>query len=380
MKSRNQILKWLALLFVIVFSTMGVGAQTSQTPTQAVCAGNEPYRIDVTADNLYSWSITTGISGTDWTISAPNAASTDILWADPVTGPQTYTVIFRETISATLCYIERTLIVTVNPRPLPPTAANQTVCSDGTAGQTLTATATAPVGSTVVWYTAATGGTVVTAPTQVGVGTITYYAESVAATGTCPSLTRTPVFLTIDPRPLPPTAANQTVCSDGTAGQTLTATATAPVGSTVVWYTAATGGTVVTAPTQVGVGTITYYAESVAATGTCPSLTRTPVVLTIDPAPVPTISGPSPICETITSNVYVTQLGMTNYVWVVSAGGTITSGGGSGDNSVTVTWNTVGAQSVSVNYNAANSCPATTPAVLPITVNPLPTTSPIWHN
>ena len=296
MKSRNQILKWLALLFVIVFSTMGVGAQTSQTPTQAVCAGNEPYRIDVTTDNLYSWSITTGISGTDWTISAPNAASTDILWADPVTGPQTYTVIFRETISATLCYIERTLIVTVNPRPLPPTAANQTVCSDGTAGQILTATATAPVGSTVVWYTAATGGTVVTAPTQVGVGTITYYAESVAATGTCPSLT------------------------------------------------------------------------------------RTPVVLTIDPAPVPTISGPSPICETITSNVYVTQLGMTNYVWVVSAGGTITSGGGSGDNSVTVTWNTVGAQSVSVNYNAANGCPATTPAVLPITVNPLPTTSPIWHN
>jgi uncharacterized protein (TIGR02145 family) len=63
---------------------------------------------------------------------------------------------------------------------------------------------------------------------------------------------------------------------------------------------------------------------------------------------------------------------MTNYQWVVSAGGTITAGGTTNSNSVTVTWNTPGAQTVSVNYHDINSCTAAAPTVYPVTVNPLP--------
>jgi hypothetical protein len=71
---------------------------------------------------------------------------------------------------------------------------------------------------------------------------------------------------------------------------------------------------------------------------------------------------------------------MTNYVWVVSAGGTITANGGSGDNTVTITWNTPGPQTVSVNYNNANGCKAVTATVKNITVNPLPSTSIMYHD
>ena len=72
---------------------------------------------------------------------------------------------------------------------------------------------------------------------------------------------------------------------------------------------------------------------------------------------------------------------MTNYVWSVSAGGTITAGGTNISNTVTVTWNTTGPQSVSVNYTVpATGCTAASPKVLSITVNPKPATTPITHN
>ena len=142
-------------------------------------------------------------------------------------------------------------------------------------------TATA-VGSSITWYTSPTGGTAVTNPIQVGVGKITYYAES--AIGICASITRTPVTLTIVGVVPNPTANNQTVCSNGTSNQTLTATA---VGNTIKWYSDLVGGVLVPNPVQVGVGTVSYYAES--SIGNCVSASRTKVTLTITATPaIPT--------------------------------------------------------------------------------------------
>ncbi|MEN9909960.1 MAG: hypothetical protein RLZZ540_3119, partial [Bacteroidota bacterium] len=64
--------------------------------------------------------------------------------------------------------------------------------------------------------------------------------------------------------------------------QTLTATATVPVGFSVVWYDAATNGNVVTNPTLNTVGTITYYAAAKNNTTLCFSTSRTAVTLTIN--------------------------------------------------------------------------------------------------
>ena len=107
-----------------------------------------------------------------------------------------------------------------------------------------------------------------------------------------------------------------------------------------------------------------------------------PVTLNIivDPLPVVALTGPSPVCVNSTGNIYSTDAGMTNYAWIVSAGGTVTAGGTATDNTVTVTWNTAASQTVSVNYTNETNCTAAVATVLNVSVNPIPATSPIWHN
>jgi hypothetical protein len=92
----------------------------------------------------------------------------------------------------------------------------------------------------------------------------------------------------------------------------------------------------------------------------------------VHPLPVPVINGSASLCVGSTGVVYSTQAGMTNYTWVVSAGGTITAGGTAVSNTVTITWNTPGAQTVSVNYLFASGCTAPSSTIYPVTVNPLP--------
>ena len=58
---------------------------------------------------------------------------------------------------------------------------------------------------------------------------------------------------------------------------------------------------------------------------------------------------------------------MSNYVWTVSSGGTLTAGG-TGYDYATVTWNNAGAQSVSVNYTNGNGCTAASATVLNFTI------------
>jgi uncharacterized protein (TIGR02145 family) len=93
----------------------------------------------------------------------------------------------------------------------------------------------------------------------------------------------------------------------------------------------------------------------------------------VNSLPVPTLIGPPSPCEGSTGNTYSTEPGNSQYQWIVSPGGTITGGGTSGTPDVTVTWNTAGSQSVSVNYHDLKGCIAASPTVYPVTVLSLPT-------
>ena len=125
-------------------------------------------------------------------------------------------------------------------------------------------------------------------------------------------------------------------------------------------------------------GTFTYDLVSVqyldSEPPTCPSnsITGTATVEVIA-HPVPVITGTTNICAETIGSMYSTQAGMSNYAWVVSSGGTITAGGTSTDNTVTVTWNTGGSHNVSVRYNNTSGCAASAPTVFPVNVYPLPT-------
>jgi hypothetical protein len=99
-------------------------------------------------------------------------------------------------------------------------------------------------------------------------------------------------------------------------------------------------------------------------------------VSTIQPTIVPAVN---PVCLGTTGAIYTTELGMTNYTWVVT-GGLVTAGGTPVHNTVTVTWIGTGPYSVSVNYENGNGCTATNPTIQNVTVTPVPVTSPIYHN
>ena len=319
-------------------------------PAAPVSGGNQT----VCEDGSPTQTLTAVATG--GTITWYNAATNGNLVAPTQVGVGTATY-YAEASDGTCSSLTRTaVILTINAAPAAPTASNQTVCSDGTLTQTLTATAT---GGTIAWYDTATNGHVVT-PTQVGVGTSTYYAES--SNESCTSLTRTAVTLTINPVPAAPVSGgNQTVCSDGSLTQTLTATAS---GGTITWYDAATNGNVIT-PTQVGVGTSAYYAQS--SDGTCASLTRTAVTLTINPLPASAIvSIAQPDCTTATGTITVTA---------PTGTGLLYSSGGGYQSSPIFTSLAAGTYNIGVRNNFGCFSATPTPAtVVPQPVVPGPAT------
>lgn len=187
----------------------------------------------------------------------------------------------------------------------PTSGGDQSECQQSPT-QTLTATATAPAGSSVVWYSASTGGSVVSSPTLNSVGSVTYYAASRDDITGCLSTTRTAVTLQIKALPDAPSGGgNQSQCAQSPV-QKLTATATVSSGS-VVWYDAATNGNIVNDPSLNSVGTVTYYAEAVGSNG-CHSLSRTGVTLTIKPTPsAPAADVTQPTCLSAGGTITVTS-------------------------------------------------------------------------
>ena len=172
--------------------------------------------------------------------------------------------------------------------------------------------------------------------------------------------------VTINPLPAAVAGIDRNVCSS--AATQLGAAAVS--GSTYIWSSTPGGFTSSVAnPSASASSTTTYKLSEIDKNG---CLNSHNVVLTVL---VPTIAGPATVCESSADNVYTTEAGMTSYVWTVSAGGTIVSGGTSSDKTATIRWNTSGNQSVKVNYTTTGGCIAPSAAVRDVKVNPLPTPS-----
>ncbi|MEI7526654.1 MAG: PKD domain-containing protein, partial [Mariniphaga sp.] len=159
---------------------------------------------------------------------------------------------------------------------------------------------------------------------------------------------------------------------------------TAPFMSGYAWQVQ--GGTIcpgVTPPNLITVnwGTVSPFWVKVnytdPATG-CQAVDFATHIVSVKPLPVPVVDPSSPTSACVettpcgTPYTYFTTPGKAPYIWTVSAGGSICSG--IGTNSITVSWNTPGAQHVSLNYTD-NGCTALLPTDYPVTVyaRPLPT-------
>jgi hypothetical protein len=250
-----------------------------------------------------------------------SAATSGSVVANPTLNSVGTATFYAEAVGSNGCHsLSRTAaILTIKGAAAAPSANGANACQQNPL-QTLTATATAPAGGSIVWYDAATAGSVVANPTLNSVGTVTFYAEAVGSNG-CHSLSRTSAVLTIKGAPAAPSVNGAVECKQNPT-QTLTATATAPSGGSIIWYTASTGGSVVANPTLNSLGTITYYAEAVGSNG-CHSFTRSSATLTIKDvptAPAVSITEPS-LCGSSTATLTVSNPTAGTYTLTQNAGG-----------------------------------------------------------
>ncbi len=196
-------------------------------------------------------------------------------------------------------------------------------------------------------------------------GNITVYGSSICGNG-APS----PGFaVTINPLPVPVITGPASPCINTSGNSYSTET-----GMTGYTWTLSAGGTITSGATTSNI-VVTWTTAgpktvSVSYTNTNGCIPATPTVYNVNVSaiPIPTIAGPAVVCASTTGVTYTTEAGMNNYQWNVAMGGTILSGAGT--NQITVSWPYAGSRSVSVNYTNPSGCSAITPTVYPVTVNP----------
>ncbi|MDV6167856.1 gliding motility-associated C-terminal domain-containing protein [Flavobacterium sp. DG1-102-2] len=210
----------------------------------------------------------------------------------------------------------------------------------------------------VVYYTSATGGTVIASNTALVSGT-TYYASYTDPVTGCDSTVRLAITVTVNSGATPTTGdATQEFCSSE--NPTVANIQVNEPG--VVWYSTATGGVPLASNTPLVNGT--YYA-SVTVDG-CESLVRLAITVVVNQGTAATLTGAASVCFG-QSVVYTTEAGNSDYIWDV-IGGTVTAGGTPTDNTVTVSWAEVGEGFVSVSYTDVNGCSGISSADLDITI------------
>jgi len=167
----------------------------------------------------------------------------------------------------------------------------------------------------VVWYSAATGGTAISATIPLTTGT--YYAALSDATTGCESSVRLSVAVSVtDPGTQTTTDTTQDFCLVN--APTFASIQTNE--ANVVWYNTATGGTPIAATTALTSGT--YYAALVDATTTCESATRLAVAVTVtDPGTPTTTDTTQDFCVVNAPTFASIQTNETNVVWYNAATG-----------------------------------------------------------
>lgn len=375
---RYRILCRSALLFFILLPSSTYAQYISGLST--ACVTDElPYALDPEPD-AYRYGPGTVLSTPeppDWEIVSGNASiSPDNFYSVVVgfTGSGTvelrvnYIVDYPET-SRTVSYVGR-IFVTVNALPSPSISGDGTACA-GSSGHVYTTEA----GMSSYSWNVSSGGTITSGQNTNSIMVTWNNAGNqqvklqVTNSNNCSAQVSKPV--TVNSLPTAAiTDGPQTSC----VGSMVTYTAQSGSGS-FNWDISPSGAGTINAGQGGDIIAIIWntpgtHTVSLSRTdNSCVSASPATRNVTVNARPVPTfIEGPTSVSCGSTGNVYATQTGMTNYIWNVSPGGTVTSGGGTSDNSVTVTWNTTGSRSVSIMYTDGNSCTTASPVVRNVTV------------
>ena len=303
----------------------------------------------------------TGSAGIiNWYLAATGGTSqgTGSPWTTP--SMSATTTFYVGTTDSTCSSTRTAVIAQINAIPTVTGFTNGTACG----GNAATVTAT-PSAGTINWYSAATGGTMLSAGTSYTTTVTTdtnFYAEAV--NNGCTSGTRTIVHVTIAPAPTVTATVDSSRCGTGTV--VLSATSSA---GTVRWYSVATGGTVLgtgnTFTTPSISATTTYYAE--AYNNPCSSLTRTIVTATVKPIPTIATTTPGSTCGAGTVILGATASAGTVNWYNAATGGTANANGTS--------WTTPVISSTTTYFVDAtfNGCTTLTRTAVIASVNSTPT-------
>jgi len=187
----------------------------------------------------------------------------------------------------------------------------------------------------------------------------------------CSAASSTVLSVNVFPLPVPLIFGDSMVCANS-----LGSLYTTESGMSNYTWTIAPGSTIISGQ---GTDSVTVNwgnagTSSISVTYTSPKGCNpvTPAIktVTINPRPVPSITGSNTVCINAGPKIYTTQPGQQNYLWNISSGDTILTG--IGTSSVTVQWTTTGNHWISVTFSSPAGCQAMMPDTLPVTVNPLP--------
>jgi large repetitive protein len=313
--------------------------------------------LTATGTNLKWYTAATGGTGSSTAIT-PSTASA---------GTTNYYVSQSLASTAGGCESPRaTIAVAINPAPTAPTLSSPLNLCEGGSSSALTAT-----GTSLKWYTVATGGTgSTTAPTPSTAtsGTTNYYVSqtSAVAAGGCEGA-RATISVVVNALPAAPTVSSPLNICEAAAGTSLTAT-----GTNLKWYTVATGGTgVATAPsiTTGTPGTTVYYVSQslAAASGGCEGA-RAAFTVNINPLPsAPIVTTPVNLCIGGASSA-LTATG-TNLKWYA-----VPTGGTGSSLAPTPSTGVLGTSYYYVSQTSSSSCEGSR-STIAVTVQPLPTVS-----
>jgi len=370
------------MLMIILMNAVETLAQTSQTLTQNVCPGTESYLVTPgnIADN-FQWSISTGTTGVNWTITTPTLSSTHVVWANP-TAPVTYRLSLTEK-NGSSCTTVVSVDVTVYPLPLNNTVTGGgSYCASGTglpvglSGSETGVNYQLQIGGINTGASVPGTGSALNFGNKTVAGTYTVVASNASAQSCSVNMTGNAIII-IDPIPtVYDVTGGGSYCSGGTgvavglSGSQVNVNYQLQLDNVNSGASVPGTGIALNFGNKTVAGTYTVIATYASATACAVNMNKNAVV-TVNPMPTPVITGLA-ATQNLSSVVYTTQAGMTGYSWTVSTGGTITAGGTATDNTATVKWNTVGAQTISVNYSNASSCTAVIPTVYAVTVYDLP--------
>jgi gliding motility-associated-like protein/uncharacterized repeat protein (TIGR01451 family) len=284
----------------IVITVSDPGTPTTTDATQDFCLVNAPTfaNIQVNEANVVWYSASTG--GT-------LIASTTALTAG------TYFGAIKDPITGCESAVRLQVAITVTDPATPTTTnATQVFCS----GNTPTVASIQVNEANVVWYGAATGGTVIPSTTALTSG-VYYGAIKDPATG-CESSVRLLVTVTVG-NTINPTTTNaaQSFCS--TTAPTIASIQVNE--SNVTWFSTATGGTAIPATRALTSGI--YYGNIVDPATGCESSTRLQVTVTVtSPSPTPTTNNAiQNFCSSNAPTVANIQVNEANVIWYSTATG-----------------------------------------------------------